>query len=72
MTFVGYTENTEEVRDKLRAMIEKHKKTLAYHEQERDNAKKRFEEYSMNVEHVNEVIKYMESDLAELEDTKED
>ena len=72
MTCIIYGENTQEVRDNLKSMIENHKKSLAYHEHERDKAKKRFEEYSMNAEHVKNVVDFMESDLAELEATKED
>lgn len=72
MTYILYGENTQEVRDNLKSMIENHKKSLSYHEQERDEAKKRFEEYSRNVEHVKNIVDLMESDFAELEATKED
>ena len=65
-------ENTKGDRDNLKSMIENHKKSLSYYEHERDEAKKRFEEYSMNVEHVKGVLDLMESDFAELEATKED
>lgn len=71
MTFIEYGENNQAVRDGLSVMIEHHKKQLKLFEEMRDEAHKKFLEYSCAVESTAIVLGHMESDLEILKE-KED
>ena len=71
MTFIEYGENNQQVRDQLASMIERHKKQLKHFEEIRDEAHKKFLEYSRNAESTAIVLGYMESDLEQLKATED-
>lgn len=71
MTFIEYGENNQQVRDQLASMIKHHKKQLKYFEEIRDEAHKKFLEYSCNAESTAIVLGHMESDLEQLKATED-